>query len=139
MNERTKILKDIGLKVTPQRLAILQLLDGNKTHPSADNIYVEVSREYPYISFATVYNTVTKLARAGKIQELDIDPERKRFDPCTDPHSHFYCRACGKVFDVDYDIPFQTYPRDIKKINEHHIEIVQINFKGLCKDCIEQQ
>ncbi len=139
MNDRIKTLKNIGLKVTPQRLAILQLLNGNKSHPSAENIYVEVLKEYPSISFATVYNTVTKLAGAGEIQELDIDPEKKRFDPCTEPHSHFYCKACGNVFDISCDSPFQTFPRDIKTIDEHQVDVVQINYKGLCKNCAHTQ
>ncbi len=93
-------LKQIGLKVTPQRQAILRLLDGNRTHPSAESIYHEVLKQYPRVSFATVYNTLSKLAKAGQIQELDIDPTKKRFDPYLAPHYHFYCKVCEKVFDV---------------------------------------
>lgn len=135
----TDTLREIGLKVTPQRIAILRLLDGNKDHPSADRIYTEIVKEHPSISFATVYNTLTKLAQSGKIQELDIDPGRKRFDPCTESHSHFYCKVCGEVFDVYCDTPFQDFPRDIKMIDEHRVDVVQINFKGLCKNCAHEQ
>jgi len=138
-DEITKTLKEIGLKVTPQRQAILRLLDGNTNHPSADHIYNEVLKEYPAISFATVYNTLSKLAGSGKVQELDIDPGRKRFDPCTAPHSHFYCRACGNVFDVVCDTPFPVSIDDVKTIGEHYVETIQLNFKGLCKDCARRQ
>jgi Fur family transcriptional regulator, peroxide stress response regulator len=137
--DSTRTLKEIGLKVTPQRQSILRLLDGNKNHPSADNIYSEVLKEYPAISFATVYNTLSKLCSLGKIQELDVDPGRKRFDPCTTPHAHFYCRACGNVFDVVCDIPFLGSMDDMKTVEEHQVDVIQLNFKGLCKDCAQEQ
>jgi Fur family transcriptional regulator, peroxide stress response regulator len=134
-----RTLKEIGLKVTPQRQAILRLLDGNKSHPSADSIYSEILKEYPAISFATVYNTLSKLAGSGKIQELDIDPGRKRFDPCTALHSHFYCRVCENVFDVVCDISLPGSMDDIKTLGEHQVDAIQLNFKGLCKGCAQKQ
>jgi Fur family peroxide stress response transcriptional regulator len=133
MKDQTTIkLKEIGLKVTPQRQAILKLLEGNQTHPSAERIYSEILRQFPGISFATVYNTLSKLVEAGEIQELDIDPNKKRFDPCIKSHYHFYCKVCGKVFDLVYDAPL---PLNIKKIDGHQVDAIQLNLKGVCKDC----
>jgi len=133
MKDMTTIkLKEIGLKVTPQRQAILKLLEGNQTHPSAERIYSEILRQFPGISFATVYNTLSKLVEAGEIQELDIDPNKKRFDPCIKSHYHFYCKVCGKVFDLVYDAPL---PLNIKKIDGHQVDAIQLNLKGVCKDC----
>jgi Fur family peroxide stress response transcriptional regulator len=141
MRDRTiETLKEIGLKVTPQRQAILRLIEGNKTHPSADSIYRELLREYPGISFATVYNTLSKLAKAGKIRELDIDPNKKRFDPCTALHYHLYCRTCGKVFDIACDAILVTLDQvDAKIIDGHQVDAIQLNFKGVCKDCAGKQ
>jgi Fur family peroxide stress response transcriptional regulator len=133
-SEATK-LKKIGLKVTPQRLAILQMIKGDRTHPSAEKIYHEILKKYPAISFATVYNTLAKLVEVGEIQELDIDPNKKRFDPYTSFHYHFYCKTCGKVYDVDYDISLTP---DIKKIAGHLVEAIQLNFKGVCRDCFQR-
>lgn len=133
MKDMTTIkLKEIGLKITPQRQAILKLLKGNQTHPSAERIYSEILKKFPGISFATVYNTLSKLVEAGEIQELDIDPNKKRFDPCITPHYHFYCKVCGKVFDIVYDTPLVW---NIKRIEGHQIDTVQLNFKGVCKGC----
>ena len=131
------MLKEIGLRVTPQRQAILRLLDGNRTHPSAHGIYREILKEYPGMSFATVYNTLSRLAEAGKIRELDIDPDKKRFDPCAAPHYHFYCRVCGKVLDIGCDIPFMASlnPLDTRTVDGHRVDAIQLNFKGVCKDC----
>ena len=136
MEEEVKTLKNIGLKVTPQRLAILQMIKGDRTHPSAEKVYSAISKEYPGMSFATVYNTLSKLAEAGEIQELDIDPKKKRFDPYTPLHYHFYCKTCGKVYDVDYDVSLTP---KIKKIAGHQIEAIQLNFKGICRNCAKDQ
>lgn len=125
-------LKEIGLKVTPQRQAILKLLQGNETHPSAENIYSEILKRYPGVSFATVYNTLSKLVKAGKIQKLDIDPNKKRFDPQVNPHPHFYCQVCGRVYDMVYNSPL---PMNMKKKEGHQVDVIQLNLKGICKDC----
>ncbi|HSB03943.1 MAG TPA: transcriptional repressor, partial [Thermodesulfobacteriota bacterium] len=125
MKDQTSIkLREIGLKVTPQRQAVLKLLKANRTHPSAENIYHEIIKDYPGISFATVYNTLSKLAEAGEIQELDIDPNKKRFDPCLSRHCHFYCRVCKKIYDVNDDLAF---PKETERISDHKIEVLQIN------------
>ena len=110
----------------------MELLEGNRTHPSAEDIYHEVLKKYPQISFATIYNTLSKLAEAGEIQELDIDPNKKRFDPCLSHHLHFYCRVCGKIYDVEDDL---TFPKAIQTISGHKIEAIQINLKGVCDAC----
>jgi len=132
MESEAKKLKKIGLKVTPQRLAILRLIKGDRTHPSAEKIYHEISKKFPGISFATVYNTLAKLVETGEIQQLDIDPDKKRFDPHTSLHYHFYCKACGEVYDVDSAVSLTS---NIKKIAGHQVEAMQLNFKGICKDC----
>ena len=135
MESEAKKLKKIGLKVTPQRLAILQSIQGDRTHPSAEKIYHEISQKFPGISFATVYNTLAKLVEVGEIQELDIDPNKKRFDPYTSFHYHFYCKTCGKVYDVDFDVSLTP---NIQKVAGHQVEAIQLNFKGVCKDCTKR-
>lgn len=125
-------LKEIGLKVTPQRQAILKLLEGNQSHPSADKIYSKILKQFPGISFATVYNTLSKLVEAEEIRELDIDPNKKRFDPRVTPHNHFYCKVCGKIYDLFYHSPL---PLKITKIDGHQVDVIQLNLKGVCKEC----
>jgi Fur family peroxide stress response transcriptional regulator len=132
MKNEQESLKALGLKTTPQRLAVLDVLRGNRTHPSVEKIYKEILRKYPNMSMATVYNTLSKLVQAKVIQELDIDPKKRRFDPCTSLHHHFYCQTCGKVYDLGYDTSFVP---SIKRIGGHQIEAIQLNFKGKCKAC----
>ena len=80
--------KKYPIRLTPQRLAILEYLEGNKSHPSASDIYKAVSKTHPMISFATVYNTLDSLKEKKQVLELFIDPQKKRFDRNTSPTNH---------------------------------------------------
>lgn len=124
--------KKIGLKLTPQRLAILEYLEDNKKHPSAEEIYKEVSRRFPTMSFATVYNTLEALRQRGAVLELTIDPGKKRFDPNTETHHHLICTKCRKIEDVHrhYDLPVPGTGENGFQITGNHIE-----FYGICPAC----
>jgi len=120
------------MKRTPQRLAILEYLDGNTSHPSAEDVYRAVSKKYQSMSVATVYNTLHTLTNAGALRELTIDPERKRYDPDTSGHHHLLCVSCGSIFDVPEEISVDL-PRDMARdftILGNHIE-----FYGYCSPC----
>jgi Fur family peroxide stress response transcriptional regulator len=90
-----------GYKVTPQRLAICKLLLSSKDHPSADQIYQEVKKQYPTISLATVYFTLDLLKDLGLVQELGFSDRSSRYDPNTSPHINVICPKCGKVYDYE--------------------------------------
>ncbi|MDI6745060.1 MAG: transcriptional repressor [Thermodesulfovibrionales bacterium] len=124
--------KDIGLKLTPQRLAILGYLEDNKEHPSAEDIYRAVSKKFPTMSFATVYNTLETLRKKRSILQLTIDPAKKRFDPNTEPHHHLICVKCKMIADIhrDYKLPIPNKERA-------GFEIIgnQIEFYGICPRC----
>jgi Fur family peroxide stress response transcriptional regulator len=124
--------KDIGLKLTPQRLAILDYLEGNEDHPSAEDIYKAVSSRFPTMSFATVYNTLDSLKERGYILELTIDPAKKRFDPSTGLHHHMICTSCKKIMDINirFDLDLPTEMRGNFEITGNHIE-----FYGICPSC----
>jgi Fur family peroxide stress response transcriptional regulator len=124
--------KEIGLKLTPQRLAILKFLEGNTDHPSADEIFRAVSEQFPTMSFATVYSTLDALRDKGRLLELTIDPGKKRFDPCTEHHHHLICISCKKIVDVKQQFNLDL-PEGVKgdfSITGNHIE-----FYGVCPDC----
>jgi Fur family peroxide stress response transcriptional regulator len=124
--------KITGLKMTPQRLAILAYLEGNIDHPSADDIYKAILKKFPTMSFATVYNTLESLKNRGSVSELTIDPVKKRFDPNPDPHHHLICIKCSKILDIHIDYELQV-PYENKQgfeITGNHIE-----FYGICPKC----
>lgn len=124
--------RDIGLKLTPQRLAILQYLEGNKEHPSAEDIYRAVHRKYPTMSLATVYSTLSALKDRGSVLELTLDPDKKRYDPDTGLHNHLICISCRRIVDIPgaYRIDLPESARQDFAITESHVE-----FYGFCPRC----
>jgi Fur family transcriptional regulator, peroxide stress response regulator len=122
-------------KRTPQRLAILDYLEGNTSHPSAEDIYRAVSQKYRSLSVATVYNTLNILAKSGVLRELTIDPVRKRYDPDTSRHHHLICVLCGKIVDIpggiSVNLPGEV-ARDFTLLGNH------IEFYGHCFLCTKK-
>ena len=81
--EKLKFYKSLGLKLTPQRLAILEYLENNRSHPSAEDIYNALKPRFPSMSFATVYNTMEVLVKKGLVKEISVESTRKRFGKFT--------------------------------------------------------
>ena len=92
-----------GLKVTPQRLAIVRELAADPTHPTAQELFERLRPALPTMSFATVYNTLDALASAGLCAALSLAPGAARFDPNMGAHHHAVCDRCGLVRDVCHD------------------------------------
>ncbi|MBI4688593.1 MAG: transcriptional repressor [Nitrospirae bacterium] len=124
--------KHLGLKLTPQRLAILSYLDGNKEHPSAEDIYKAMSKDFPTMSFATVYNTLETLRDKGGVLELTIDPNKKRYDPNTAAHHHLICMKCKRIIDIHKEFSLNI-PDEMTEgfdLVGNHVELY-----GICPKC----
>src|SRR5215831_7473902 len=89
-----------GLKLTPQRMAIVKELASDETHPTAQEIFERLRPGLPTMSFATVYNTLGALSSAGLCAALSLSPGSGRFDPNMTPHHHVVCDVCGAVRDL---------------------------------------
>jgi Fur family peroxide stress response transcriptional regulator len=89
-----------GLKLTPQRMAIVRELAADETHPTAQELFDRLQPGLPTMSFATVYNTLDALTTAGLCAALALSPGSGRFDPNMVPHHHAVCDGCGSVRDV---------------------------------------
>lgn len=126
--------KSRGFKLTPQRIEILRFLEGNTSHPTAEDIYRVVKKKCETVSFATVYNTLEALKNRGELVEVTIDPRRRHFDPNPAPHHHIVCASCGKIEDV-----FEDYSEALKlpeKVLERFTTTGNhIDFFGICADC----
>ena len=138
MNKIAAKYKDKGMRLTPQRLAILKFMEGNTSHPAAEDIFREVKKDTPTISFATVYNTLEALTNKGAILEITIDPTKKHYDPNTTPHNHIVCIGCNEITDVfvDYSatlkLPAQVL-KEFRLIGNH------VDFYALCKKCQKEK
>lgn len=103
MNDIAEILRAKGLKVTPQRLAIYQLLSGTTTHPSAEDIYKALMPTNPTISLATVYKTLDSFRSVGLVQELSVGNGRSNYDAAVHTHPHIVCTCCNAIEDFDLE------------------------------------
>jgi len=117
-----------------QRMAILELLKGVRTHPSADSIYDEVRKKLPQISKGTIYRNLKVLEDEGVIIKLNVDGMVGRYEIRQDNHYHFICEKCGGIFDLNEPIETELNVKFAKKTGfkmTHH----RLQFRGLCKDC----
>lgn len=106
VGEFKKMIRDMGLKVTHQRLGILETLHKGRQHMTAQEVYEEVSANYPEIGFATVYRLLRKLSEHGFVTELRMGglPARYELAPKRH-HDHLTCVTCGKIFEFEnYEI-----------------------------------
>ena len=124
-------------KITPQRLGIFKILEGNLDHPSAEDIFSRIKKTYPTISFTTVYKTLDILEKLGEVLKITIDDERKHYDPNTSTHHHIICLGCNKISDVDGDSVNPVLPGRILK--EFTPSRFHVSFYGTCKDCLSKQ
>jgi Fur family transcriptional regulator, peroxide stress response regulator len=138
INSFVSLCKDVGLNVTPQRLAIYGALIGDETHPSPDAVFRRVRESHPTMSHATVYKTLDTFERHGIISRLTTLHETVRYDPITSHHHHIICVRCKKVMNLPYEklkaiqIPAQV-SRDNKVVG------YSVHFNVLCSSCKESE
>jgi len=98
--EEIDILRQSGLRCTPQRVAILREVFSRR-HPTAYEVFESVRRHFPTIGLATVYNTLRTMTERGLVAELPFSSEM-RFDANMAPHANLVCRNCGRIEDVEF-------------------------------------
>jgi Fur family peroxide stress response transcriptional regulator len=130
-------LKRAGLKMTPQRRALVRLFASDDSHPTAQDLYERLRSEFPSMSFATVYNTLDALAAAGLSGTLRLGGAA-RFDPNVAAHHHAVCDRCVAVKDV----PAETLAPDSVTVGRirtaaagFSVRAVERVYRGLCAKC----
>ncbi|GAB4279724.1 MAG: Fur family transcriptional regulator [Coriobacteriia bacterium] len=129
------VLRDAGLRRTPQRVAVIEVLAGNREHPDARTVWEAASAKAQGISLSTVYAVLDELRALGLVQE--VPGEVLRVDPDVSPHAHFTCRICGHVFDVPTDAASGL--RAAASRQGHSVEHVGISITGTCSGCRKKQ
>ena len=119
---------------TKQREAILNVLHGANSHPTADWVYDEVRKVIPNISKGTVYRNLKILREDGKISELNLSGTVSRYEGNQENHYHFRCEKCGRVFDLDEPVHKELDDK-VARNTGFTVSYHQLEFRGLCKDC----
>lgn len=130
-------LKEKGLKITPQRQAIIDaLVENREAHPGAALIYEEARKKARRISLSTVYATLKELAENGLIRQLEFDRMENRYDVDISDHVNLICNRCGKILDY-YNIA-SLDPRDIARKSGFVVTETRLEFHGYCRDCLKR-
>lgn len=134
MVDLIKYLKEKGYKVTPQRIAVYEILKNTKEHPSVDMLYSKLQPIYPTMSLATVYKSLEVFKELGLVQELNTGEDKFRYDANVSQHPHITCLSCGKVEDVDDGMLFDLESK-VESKTGYRLVNQQLYFFGYCPDC----
>ena len=128
-------LRENGMRLTPQRMAVLQTVIGSEEHLSAEEIYEQVRVDYPMIGLATVYKTIAMLKEMGEVVAINLHNERARYDGSGQaPHPHFICTNCNRIFDIE-DETLEKLPGEVAAKTGHEITEYRLDFFGICQEC----
>lgn len=127
MKDLIMILRDKGIKPTPQRLAVARYVLGNREHPYADQVLENVRKSCPTMSRATVYNTLNLFVKKGLLKTQLLKEGTVVFDGLAETHHHFIDEETGKI----YDIPWEAVkvPK-MKNLGEFEVREYQVVMRG---------
>ncbi len=133
-----RALRQAGLRLTPQRLAICRYLAETPSHPTAQEIYRALKPEYPSLSLATVYNALETLVSLGVIYALgDAGDDATHYDANTEPHLNLVCVRCHRIVDLPHQAITQL-EQEAEARSGYRILGARLVYYGLCPDCQRQ-
>ena len=118
-----------GLRSTPQRELVYNVLLQKRDHPTADEVYARVRAEMPTISLATVYNCLEALVQCEVVRAVNFERGPRRYCPNLKPHAHFLDETTGETYDVDLPESLLEQVRAILPAG-HKANSVEIIFRG---------
>ncbi len=125
-------LSAVGLRRTPQRIALLDYLLRHPDHATVDDLWPALNKKGACASRATVYNTLHSLVKAGLVREFKIDASAARYDAILYPHHHFICDRCGGVEDLEwFEVPAVKQTKSIGR----NIRSYEVIVRGECAKC----
>jgi Fur family transcriptional regulator, peroxide stress response regulator len=133
--EIRKLLSEKGLKVTPQRIAVIEAVSELKHHPTADKIIDFIKKNHPNIAIGTVYNILDTYVEKGIINRVKTERDVMHYDAILENHHHLYCLESDRIedyFDEELDKMLEKYFAK-KKIPGFEIEDIKLQLKGKYK------
>lgn len=125
-------LKNSELKITPQRIAVLEALSNLKDHPTADNIKEYVVKNHPNIAVGTIYKTLETFVEKGLVKKVKTEQDVMRYDAILDKHHHLYCEDTERIedfFDNQLNAILEDYFKK-KKIPNFKVKDVKLQIIG---------
>ena len=125
-------IQELGL--TKQREVVLQVIRDAGHHLTANEVFGAAKALLPSISFATVYNSLRYLKEAGHIAEIQFGNGASRFDRMTTRHDHALCTRCGKLVDIEMDLPDELV-KQAERESKFKTESIEFTLRGICPEC----
>jgi len=128
-------LQKRGSRLTSHRLALARLLSVSENHPNASQMFEKLRVQFPTVSLATIYKTLSLLKEEGEILEIDLHDDSRYDGAKPFPHPHLICSSCGIIIDGDEAFSIDELKKEIEEKYGFLINRPQQIFYGLCKDC----
>ena len=135
-NQLIAALKERGFRLTPQRVELARLIAVSEGHPSAGQLYTKIKRQFPTMSQATVYKTLSLLKEMNQVLEIDLRDDSHYDGNRPQPHPHLICIKCNKIIDGEVSLDQESL-RSLEQATGYQILRPQISLYGLCPDCKE--
>jgi len=126
------LLKDAGLRITPQRVAVLDAVFNLEGHPSSEEVSRQVKKRYPSIALGTIYNILDSLTEKGILKRVKTDKGVMLYDSITSKHHHLYCGESDRIedfYDEELDAMLESYFKK-KKIEGFEITDIKLQLVG---------
>ena len=132
-------LKELGIRQTPQRLAIAEVVVNSGDHPSVKEIYQRVKEFFPYVTLATVYSTLETLEQAGIVRALPFQ-KQSRYDANLSPHANLVCVGCSGVVDSSAgEEILAKLKSQLESSSDFQFTGPRIDFYGWCGTCADRR
>ena len=129
--------KNVGLKLTHQRLEIYRELAMSSDHPAVETIYTRLKKRLPTISLDTIYRTLTTLENHGLIRKVQTAESQARFEAEMMQHHHLICNKCSKIMDFQWQtFDNSTLPDELSKWGR--VQSKNVVLHGICEECLEK-
>lgn len=130
-------LRETGYRITPQRMALIEILCQNDGHPSASQLHEQLKQRFPTTSLATVYKTLNVLKEIGEVMEIGFAGSDARYDSAhPDPHPHLICVQCWNIQDIDLEhFKSRALTEKIAERSGYRVLGYRMDVYGVCPQC----
>jgi Fur family ferric uptake transcriptional regulator len=135
--EHTRELRDAGLRMTPQRLMVMEVLFHTGGHMTAEKIHALVRVQYPYLDLSTVYRTLQVLKAQGLVAELQVPDGPTEYEVVVNgAHHHAVCTRCGSMFQFPPEVLVSVGERLLHEYG-FRAKLSHVAIPGVCRACAE--
>jgi len=128
-------LRSSGCRITTHRVGLLRLIAASEGHPTAAQLYERLKQQYPTVSLASIYKTLSLLKDHDEILEIDLHGESRYDGRLPYPHPHLICTRCQRIIDGDALPASENIIQQIADLYGFKVSQQQQVFFGLCADC----